>query len=179
MEQITIQESNMTFGAYSQEDVFQIEKSKIYKELQDGGSSIKTVEFILLKKKKQNQNLLFVEAKTSTANYATPNTSEEKKKKQEEFIQEITQKWTDSIRIYCSLILKRIHSSELSEKLSTEEVVTGNFVPILVVKNGYKASLIPLRDLLLKKLEPARKIWNIQNILVLNEEQARERHLLT
>ena len=175
MEQITIYESNMTFGAYNQEDVFHIEKSEIYKELQDGSSGIKTVEFILLK----NQNLLFVEAKTSTANYAGASTSEEKKKKREEFIQEITQKWMDSLHIYCSLILKRIHSSEFSEKLSTEEVVTGNFVPILVVKNGYKASLIPLRDLLWEKLKEERKIWNIQNILILNEEQAREYHLLT
>ena len=46
MEQITIHESNMTFGAYNQEDVFHIEKSEIYKELQDGSSGIKTVEFI-------------------------------------------------------------------------------------------------------------------------------------
>lgn len=173
MEQITIQESDMTFGQYNQEDIFHIEKSEIYKKIYLSG--IKAVEFILLK----DQKLLFVEAKKSTANYAEASTSEEKKKKREEFIQEITQKWVDSIHIYCSLILKRIHSSEFSEKLSTEEVITGNFVPILVVKNGYKASLIPLRDLLLKKLEPARKIWNIQNILVLNEEQAREHHLLT
>lgn len=175
MEQITIQESDMTFGAYNKEDVFHIEKSKICQELQDSKSSIKTVEFILLK----NQKLLFVEAKTSTANYAEAPTSEEKKKKQEEFIQEITQKWMDSLHIYCSLILKRIHSCEFPKKLSTEEVITGDFVPILVVKNGYKDSLIPLRDLLWEKLKSERKIWNIKNILILNEELAQKYHLLT
>ena len=41
---IKIQESEMSFGEFQEENLFHIEKSKIYKNLGDG---IKTVEFIL------------------------------------------------------------------------------------------------------------------------------------
>ena len=39
-----ISESKMNFGQFAEENLFHIEKSKIYKDL---GSGIKTVEFIL------------------------------------------------------------------------------------------------------------------------------------
>jgi hypothetical protein len=58
-----IRESEMDFGAYEINDLFRIETSRIYKDL---GSGVRTVEFIL----KQDNNILFVEAKKSCPNAA-------------------------------------------------------------------------------------------------------------
>jgi hypothetical protein len=58
--QIIIEESNLKFGYYSVENLFHIEESKIYKQLQPDG--VKTVEFALFKKGKI---LLFEVKKTA------------------------------------------------------------------------------------------------------------------
>ena len=54
------EESGMTFGPFSEAQVFRVEKSNSYKEL---GGSVKTVEFFLRKNK---DKLLFIEAKSSS-----------------------------------------------------------------------------------------------------------------
>ena len=56
---IKIQESEMSFGEFQEENLFHIEKSKIYKNLGDG---IKTVEFIL---RYDEKSIVFLEAKKS------------------------------------------------------------------------------------------------------------------
>ena len=63
---IKIQESEMSFGEFQEENLFHIEKSKIYKNLGDG---IKTVEFIL---RYDEKSIVFLEAKKSYPNVAKP-----------------------------------------------------------------------------------------------------------
>ena len=52
-----IYESEMKFGSFSEMDLFEIEKSQLLKKL---GKGIKSVEFILLNKKR---NIIFLEPK--------------------------------------------------------------------------------------------------------------------
>lgn len=81
---IVIQESDMRFGEYEKDRVFQIEQCSQYTEKfrQNG---IKSCEFILLRGKK----LYFVEAKKSCPNQIMAETVEEKRIKYKEYIQEI------------------------------------------------------------------------------------------
>lgn len=58
---ITITESEMTFGPFPEENVFQIEKSPCYDKLWKC-RGVKPCEFILL----QENKLFFIEAKTSS-----------------------------------------------------------------------------------------------------------------
>ncbi|MBZ9634583.1 hypothetical protein [Clostridium sp. FP1] len=57
---VEINESNMIFGDFEQDKIFEIEKSKLHSKI---GNGIKVVEFILLKNMNQ---LNFIEAKSSS-----------------------------------------------------------------------------------------------------------------
>ena len=76
---IKIQESEMSFGEFQEENLFHIEKSKIYKNLGDG---IKTVEFIL---RYDEKSIVFLEAKKSCPNVAKRYENEKKSEKFEEY----------------------------------------------------------------------------------------------
>lgn len=83
---VTILESEMQFGNYKENQVFQIEKSKQYTEkLRQQG--VLCCEFILLRADK----LHFVEAKQSYPNPINVCSSEERKKQYHENIQEIVE----------------------------------------------------------------------------------------
>lgn len=84
---VVITESDMQFGKYPENFIFQIEDSAQYTEkLRQNG--VRSCEFIL----RRGNNLCFVEAKTSCPNQITANSSEEKKIKYQEYIQEIVEK---------------------------------------------------------------------------------------
>ena len=57
---VRISESGMVFGEYAEENVFQIEKSKLHDKI---GNGIKVVEFILIN---EPNKLNFIEAKSSS-----------------------------------------------------------------------------------------------------------------
>ena len=81
---VIILESEMQFGEYKEEQVFQLEKSDQYtKKLRPNG--IKSCEFIL----RRNNKLYFIEAKKSCPKQIMADTSEEKIIKYKEYIQDI------------------------------------------------------------------------------------------
>ena len=97
----TIVESEMNFGEYEENNLFEIEKSKIYSDV---GEGIKVVEFIL---KHGEKNIVFLEAKKTCPNAANRHESQEKEEKFEEYYSSITEKFIDSFQIFLASFLER------------------------------------------------------------------------
>lgn len=159
-----IPESEMNFGPFEETALFQIEKSRIYKDL---GTGIKTVEFIL---RYAEDSIVFLEAKKSCPNAANRYESEEKKEKFEEYYASITEKFVASLQIYLTTILDKYENiSEVGIKLQNVRSLRDIHLKfILVIKNaeditwlaGLKARLLQIW-----------KIWGVE-VAVLNEELA-------
>lgn len=162
-------ESGMTFGPYDKNDVFRIEKSELYQKVFI--HDLRTLEFVIW----HNENLVFLEAKTSTPDYRNTNESDEKKKKYKKFINSIAEKFEDSIDLYFSLITGRQIDSDFSEKLLKLDYSKINIVLVVVIKNAYGESLIHYKDKLNTMLKVKMKVWNIKNILFIDEEKAQEK----
>lgn len=169
-----IEESGMRFGEYPDDKVFYIEKSPQYQShLMPNG--VKTCEFILMR----NPSLYFIEAKKSCPNQISEDTAEGKIKKYNEYIDDITTKMRHSIDLYASILLER-HSAEGVSQEMLEKRLSGqdtHINMILVVKDAKKEWLIPLKEKLEKELKCERRIWEAQ-LVVINEEQARKKHLV-
>ena len=169
-----ITESEMNFGEFDEKDLFYIEKSQIYRKL---GSGIKTVEFIL----RRNENsLVFLEAKKSCPNADNRYDSEEKEQKFEEYYASVTEKFIASLQIYLAAILDRFEdTSEIGDRVqSISSMKNTQLKFILVVKNAKDTAWLagPLAELKVRLLQ-VRKIWDIQ-VMVLNEKLAREYKLI-
>ena len=162
-------ESGMTFGPYDKNDVFRIEKSELYQKVFI--HDLRTLEFVIW----HNENLVFLEAKASTPDYRNTNESDEKKKKYKKFINSIAEKFEDSIDLYFSLITGRQIDSDFSEKLLKLDYSKINIVLVVVIKNAYGESLIHYKDKLNTMLKVKMKVWNIKNILFIDEEKAQEK----
>lgn len=169
-----IEESGMRFGEYPDNMVFYIEKSPQY-QIHLMSNGIKTCEFILLK----DLALWFIEAKKSCPNQISEDTAEEKIEKYNEYINDITTKMRHSLALYASILLVRhgvegISQEMLENKLSGQDVYINI---ILVVKEAESEWLIPLKEKLEKELGRERRIWKAK-LFVINEEQARKKHLV-
>lgn len=173
MGRITIEESEMCFGEYEEENVFYIEKSPQYtKNLMS--DKIKSCEFLLLK----DRSLLFIEAKESCPNYYEADSTEEKKKKYEEYVSDIVQKMKDSLALYANILLERYTQEGVSDNFLKQGLGDKKIVFVLVVKNAEPKWLVPFSDVFRKRLHNEMKIWRIQSFLVINEAKARERRLI-
>ncbi|MBN1065544.1 hypothetical protein DWV13_14025 [Clostridium botulinum] len=164
---IQINESNMIFGDFEEDKVFQIEKSKLQKNI---GNGIKVVEFILL----SNENeLSFIEAKSSS-----PQPVKDNIVRFNEFINEISDKFIHSFNLYYSAILKRYKDYEELNK-SFIELDNSNikFKFILVIKGHKSGWLMPLSDALKQNLSYHNTIWKSQ-VVVLNDEMAKKYQLI-
>lgn len=169
-----IPESEMNFGPFAEADLFQIEKSKIYKEL---GTGVKTVEFVL---RADEKRIVFLEAKKSCPNMANRYESEEKEQKFEEYYSSVTEKFAASLQIYLASVLNRYEDiSEVGRELrNVESLQDIQLKFILVVKKAEDiAWLAGPRAELEARLRQLRKIWRIE-VAVLNEELAREYRLM-
>lgn len=169
-----ITESKMEFGPFSEEKLFYIEKSKIFKSL---GNGVKTVEFIL---KYNKNNIFFVEAKESCPNAANRSESEEKEYKFEEYYSSITEKFIDSLQIILASTFDRFDDvSEIGGELQTDFRNKDTHVKfVLVIKkiNDIKWLVGPCEELRARLIK-FRKIWNV-DIIVMNEDMAREKKLI-
>jgi hypothetical protein len=169
----TIVESDMVFGEYEEDNLFEIEKSNIYANV---GSGIKTVEFIL--KHKEN-DIIFLEAKKSCPNAQNRYESDEKEEKFEEYYSSITDKFVDSLQIYLAALMnKYADTSEIGINLMEKNLKNINFKFVLVIKSAEDLSWLAGPMAILKdRLMHYRKIWNIE-VAVLNPELARNYNLL-
>ena len=156
----------MDFIIQEKERLFHIEKSDLYKKL---GEGVHTVEFVYL----DNKSILqFVEAKTTCPNANNKNESREKQQKYEEYYQELTKKYEDSLG-FLNSILMGIHQDigigkEISAIQSYKNIRIRLF---LVIKNAEEAWLGGSKAELEQRLLSLRKIWKL-DIQVLNEELA-------
>lgn len=163
-------ESCMQFGDYNNQDFFAIENSKLHQSV---GEGIKTVEFVLLKKKK---HLLFVEAKTTCPNTANRDESIEKRNKFEEYYQDISDKFADSFQMFLSTVLNK---SDIKDGIGENLIIDKDYSNkeicfVLVIKNADDISwLAGPKAELEGRLKKLCKIWK-SKVIVLNHELAVE-----
>ena len=171
---VVIEESGMKFGEYNNEDVFHIENSGTYISM-FREKDTKTVEFVLC----HNDDLIFLEAKTSTPNYKNAAT-EENKRKYDKFVSAINQKFCNSVDLYFSTLLGRHGKPEISQKLLGLDYSNINVLLVIVIRNGseYKDSLRHYQEKFNKNLRTKMNLWRISRVLVIDEETARKKGLI-
>lgn len=168
---VIITESDMQFGEYREEQVFQIEKCSQYtNKLRQNG--IKSCEFILLRENK----LYFIEAKKSCPNQVTEESTERKIEKYKSYIQEIVLKMKHSLTLYANILLKRYSVQGVPDML--KDISDREIRLVLVVKNAEKEWLVSFQDVFRKELKDEMRIWKIPDFIVINEEKAREKHFV-
>lgn len=160
---VEINESNMVFGDFEEDKIFQIEKSMLHNKI---GNGIKVVEFILLK----DINVLnFIEAKSSS-----PKPVEDNEVRFNEYIGEISDKFIHSFNLYYSAILKRNKNyEEIHNNFFELDSSKIKLRFILVIKNHKVEWLMPILDALKKNLAYHNIIWK-SDIIVINEKLAKE-----
>lgn len=168
-----IEESGMTFGYYDKNMVFVIESWDEYvHHLKPNG--VNTVEFILMRK----DSIFFIEAKTSTPDYHNYKNSKQKTLKYNEYVESIVKKFTDSVSLYMSILLKRTIQNGVPDEFLKDSCANSEFVLILVVKNGFEDSLRHYKEKFEYQLKPMMKTWNINKIFVIDEQTAKNKGIV-
>lgn len=163
----TICESGMAFGPFSDNQVFHIETSMLYKTI---GNGIQTVEFLLFTEPK---SLLFLEAKSSS-----PRPDGDSPENFHNFIQEIAEKFIHSFELYYSAIFKRHEqSNDIPDSFKRLDNGVIDIKFCLVIKGHDIEWLPPIREALSKQIAPYITIWNIE-VAVLNDQLAKDYHLI-
>ena len=116
-----------------------------------------------------NSKLCFVEAKQSS-----PQTVNEERFN--EFIGEITDKFTHSFELWMSIVSKR-RKAEISPKIGSPKIEGLKFKFILVIKGHKEEWLVPITRAMRKAMMPYIKIWE-SDVIVLNEDGAKKWHLI-
>jgi hypothetical protein len=151
---IQIVESEVTFGPFDPNDIYQIEQSPYVRLSQN----IKCCEFVLLK---QNQ-LIFIEAKSSIP------------REQEQFFSDVCEKFIHSVQLMVFGAIGKVApiESELPNNLKTLDWSQCNFKLWLVIPTIPKQYLPPLNDKFKKYLKIQCKLWGIRHddIAVLNAD---------
>ncbi|SUY45499.1 Uncharacterised protein [Clostridium putrefaciens] len=164
---VHINESNMIFGDFEEDKVFEIEKSKLHNKI---GNGIKVVEFLLLR----NENELnFIEAKSSS-----PQPTEQNVIRFNEFIEEISDKFIHSFNLFYSTILKRNKDyGEMNNNFFKLDNSQTKLKFILVIKDHEIEWLLPISDALKKKLAYQNTIWKSE-VIVMNDKIASNYNLV-
>ena len=173
MAEKSIVESEMTFGPYGEDQIFLIEESPQYKAINRDG--VRCCEFLL----KRNQKIMFVEAKKSCPNHNAKEDSENNSIRYNDYISEIAEKMRHSLDLYASVLLKRQPQDGVSKDLQKPDLSGHELILILVVKTAEKEWLDPYVDVFKEKLRPEMRLWNIKSFLVINEETARSKGLVS
>lgn len=166
-------ESGMTFGPFSNEYCFYIEKSTIYKNIE---RDLKIAEFLLLRLDNDKTPIIWiVEAKSSSPR---PETQPDF----DGFIKEIHEKLVNAFSLGIASCLKR-HSpaeNELPEPFKSLNLSVIEVRFVLVINGHQDSWLPPLQDALKKSLHPTIKTWALSptSVAVLNEKLAKEHGLI-
>ena len=81
-----------------------------------------------------------------------------------------------SLELYASILLNRYSKDGISDEMKNLESLEMRL--ILVIKNADKSWIVPLQDVFRKELKAEMHIWKIPDFIILNEEQARMKHLI-
>ncbi|VEF06274.1 Uncharacterised protein [Pseudomonas fluorescens] len=166
---ITIEESGMVFGPFSEETLFPIENSPLAKNLGDG---IKVTEFVLLRDiEGEAREAWFIEAKSSAPRQTV------------NFVEEIIrQKFSNSLQLTLAACLRRHHQSEelLPAEFLNLDLSNCAFKCVLVINNFPKEWMAGLRDALSKAMNSITKTLGMKpgSVIVINDEMARARRLI-
>jgi len=158
-------ERYLLFGEYAAENLFHIEKSSVYKSV---GTNFSTIEFIL----HHRNDILMVEAKSSSPKPGN-------KENFDNFIDEVYKKFTHSMELFFSLVLKRSNdpNDDMPKYFKSADYSTIIINMVLVI-NGHKMEwLAPIADALREKLKRHIKVWKL-GMIVINHEQAKDYGLL-
>lgn len=169
MSKSIVVESGMSFPVES-DNMYRIEQSVFVND----HSGVKSVEFIMLV---GGNAIELVEAKSSSPN---PNNHDgDNDKRYLDFIEDLYEKFINSLLLYNALVLKRQkveYVNELPFSLRCVDLSAATFSFSLVIKNHEITWLIPISDELKKKLSHCFKSWNISDtsLKVYNEQLARK-----
>lgn len=157
-----ITESGMNLIA---DNAFHIEKSNLYKKLQN---SVKSVEFVRVKEDK----LLFVEAKTSLPNPDNP--SADNPENFQIQIDDICKKFVHSLNLYSSIITG-VTETVLPTDFNVPDKIS--IILVLIVKNHEARWCKPVKIKLIQSLPRYfKKIWT-PAVIVINHETATKQNL--
>ncbi|WP_065260157.1 hypothetical protein [Pseudomonas bananamidigenes] len=166
---ISIQESGMNFGPYSQDKCFPIETSPLFTRL---GKGLKVSEFVLLRNAPDNtQAAWFIEAKSSAP------------QEHAIYVEEIRQKFTNSVQLTFAACLKRHEDTEDLLPLEFRKLNLGkcSVKCVLVIRNFRKEWIAPLQESLNREMRTLIKTMGFSpaSVVVINDEKARELNLIT
>lgn len=166
--------SEMVFGPFPEDCVFHLEKSSMYAEefRRDGA---KSCEFILLR----DHTLYFVEAKKTCPNCKNTSESDKKQEKYREYITDISQKMSDSLEMFTSILLKCNDTEEIPDRMRLNDLKDYAIRFVLVVKNAEPGWLEPYPAVLQSKLRKEMSIWHVPSFIVWTEERAKKRGLVS
>jgi hypothetical protein len=159
-------ESDMEFS-FPEQDTFDIEQSDLYTALSKG-NGIKACDFVFLQ---HADTILLIEAKKSSPNPANPDSPQ----KVAEYTHDIHFKMIHSLFLLLGMAgLRSYHySSTPPQWIAKAKDPTTRFIPVLVVKSLQKEWLPPISDRLRKEFAGTRKAFNLEDLIVMNEDQAR------
>ncbi|MBS0601910.1 hypothetical protein [Plasticicumulans sp.] len=161
-------ESGMTFGPYPEGVCFYIEKSRCYRQIQEG---VQIAEFLLLRQQNGEPVVWIVEAKSSSPKPAT-------RAGFDKFIDEIRTKFTNSLLLGMAARLQRhpAAADELPDTFKALDLQATGFRFVLVINGHQKDWLPPLQDALAMALKTVVKTWALppMSVTVLNHESARQ-----
>ncbi|MBX9598664.1 MAG: hypothetical protein K2X04_08825 [Burkholderiales bacterium] len=160
-------ESSMTFE-YNSDCGYRIDDLPFYTKM-SSEYSVKDCDFVWLK---QNKELWFIEAKSSTPH---PYTNSDKFAS---FIDEIVGKFNDSIMLYFAMQLNLSKTPQSLLPIKFQPFQEQEIRLILVI-NGFKIEwATSVRDKLNLVCKKFRYLANVQEIVVLNDDLARRRKLI-
>ena len=165
---VSIIESGVTFGDFSEHDVYKIENSQGHKSL---GQGFKIVEFTYINK----NNLFVIEAKSTIPR---PTNVDDYNK----FWAEIFEKFENSLLLQLMGCLER--NEIVQQELPTHhKKIQWNKTSIklrLVIPEAPLEALPPLTDSFRQKVHKIKTLWNIPNddIFVLNKAKALQENLI-
>ena len=170
MSKVCVEESEMKFGPFDEEVVFHIEKCEQYLRINE---NMKMVEMLLLRN--NNKLLLSIEAKKSAPNPTSKNRSNPQERF-DEFIDEIHEKFVNSLDLILNLFLTGVAVGEFANINFRELEITF----VLVVKEHKPEWITSLRDALNLKIRQTVRTHNIWKcgLMVFNESMAIHKGLI-
>ncbi|MEZ4659688.1 MAG: hypothetical protein R2911_19195 [Caldilineaceae bacterium] len=157
--ELVIHESGLTF-ILDQDRAYLPERESFYQSL-SAQASIKICDVICLN---LIDELLVIEVKSSSP------------QEHRQFVQEIKQKFADTLLLYIGTVLKRKNTqSDTLPAALQESALQGNIRLVLII-NGHKRDwLPPLRDSLRKECRALEKVFSLEETQVYNPQLARQK----